>query len=110
MAANLDSFGRIDRRPREALPLDRAIASLNASGSSLLAFGNGKSYGDTCHNEEGVLVPMRSRNAVLGFDTQTGILTTEAGVTLEEIIAHAAPHWGIFTRNQTNPHLGDLES
>ena len=95
MAANLDSFGRIDRRPRGALPLDRAIAGLNASGPSLLAFGNGKSYGDTCHNEDGVLVPMRSRRAILHLDISSGVLKAEAGATLEEIIAHAAPH-GFF--------------
>lgn len=92
MAANLDSFGRIDRHPREALELDRAIANLGAGGPSLLAFGNGKSYGDTCHNEAGALVPMRSRRAILGFDAETGLLTAEAGTSLEEIIAHAAPH------------------
>lgn len=92
MAANLDSFGRIDRHPRQALAFERAIASLGAGGPSLLAFGNGKSYGDTCHNEAGALVPMRSRNAILDFDADTGILTAEAGTSLEEIIAHVAPH------------------
>lgn len=92
MAANLDSFGRIDRHPRQALAFERAIASLGAGGPSLLAFGNGKSYGDTCHNDAGALVPMRSRSAILGFDAGRGILTAEAGTSLEEIIAHAAPH------------------
>ncbi|KRA95537.1 FAD-linked oxidase [Devosia sp. Root685] len=92
MAANLDSFGRIDRRPRQALTPDLAIASLGAGGPSLLAFGNGKSYGDSCHNDAGALVPMRSRRAILAFDAATGILTAEAGASLEEIIAHTAPH------------------
>jgi FAD/FMN-containing dehydrogenase len=92
MAANLDSFGRIDRRPRQALAPDLAIASLGAGGPSLLAFGNGKSYGDSCHNDAGALVPMRSRRAILALDAATGILTAEAGTSLEEIIAHAAPH------------------
>lgn len=92
MAPNLDSFGRIDRRPRQVLAPDLAIASLGAGGPSLLAFGNGKSYGDSCHNDAGALVPMRSRRAILAFDVATGILTAEAGTSLEEIIAHVAPH------------------
>lgn len=94
MQDNLDSFGRIDLHRRQALALEHAIASLERgqAAPNLLAFGNGKSYGDTCHNDTGALVPMRSRRAILGFDVETGILTAEAGTSLEEIIAHVAPH------------------
>ena len=98
MMANLDSFGRVDRHPRQAMALESAVESLRtatADGPSLLAFGNGKSYGDTCHNAAGVLVPMRTRHAITGFDAETGVITAEAGATLEELIAHSAPH-GLF--------------
>lgn len=94
MHENLDSFGRIDRRKRQVMTPDQAIADLerrSGAGTSLLAFGNGKSYGDSCHNAAGALIPMRSRRKILSFDLQTGILRAEAGVSLEEIIAHAAP-------------------
>lgn len=94
MAPHYDSFGRIERHARRAMTPDLAMKSLCGKGHepSLLAFGNGKSYGDSCHNDAGALVPMRSRRAITGFDTATGLLTAEAGATLEEIIAHAAPH------------------
>ena len=94
MAANLDSFGRIERHPRRTMALDLAMESLRAGNGEpgLLAFGNGKSYGDSCHNGAGALVPMRRHRAISGMDVSTGLLTAEAGATLEEIIAYAAPH------------------
>lgn len=95
MLQNLDSFGRVNRHGRHAITPAQAIADLEHSQGkalSLLAFGNGKSYGDSCHNDDGALVPMRSKSAILGFDLTNGILTAEAGATLEEIIAYAAPH------------------
>ncbi|PXA96894.1 FAD-binding oxidoreductase [Nostoc sp. 3335mG] len=98
MPSAYDSFGRIERAQRQAMVPELAIESLRHQVRpevSLLAFGNGKSYGDSCHNDAGRLVPMRSRWTISGFDAATGVLNAEAGATLEEIIAHAAPH-GFF--------------
>ena len=98
MSPNFDSFGRVDRHQRHSVSPEIALEDLfehTCPEVSLLAFGNGKSYGDSCHNDTGVLIPMRSNRAILGFDPDTGILSAEAGATLEEIIAHAAP-FGFF--------------
>lgn len=98
MSPNFDSFGRVDRHQRHSVSPEIALEDLfehTCPEVSLLAFGNGKSYGDSCHNDTGVLIPMRSNRAILGFDLDTGILSAEAGATLEEIIAHAAP-FGFF--------------
>src|SRR5690606_6842865 len=92
--ASFDSFGRIDRRERQAVPADQAMRDLRGHATSpcgLLAFGNGRSYGDSCHNDAGNLVPMRARKAVRAFDPETGVIDAEAGITLEEIVAHVAP-------------------
>jgi FAD/FMN-containing dehydrogenase len=92
MGGSFDSFGRIARHPRRALALDDLLGGLGSDPKlTVLPYGAGKSYGDTCHNDAGALVPMRSRSAILGFDRDTGLLTAEAGATLEEIIAHIAP-------------------
>jgi FAD/FMN-containing dehydrogenase len=92
MGDSFDSFGRITRHPRRALALDGLLEGLGSDPNlTVLPFGAGKSYGDTCHNDGGVLVPMRSKSAILGFDPDTGLLTAEAGATLEEIIAYVAP-------------------
>nr|WP_188825165.1 FAD-binding oxidoreductase [Brucella endophytica] len=64
-------------------------------GGPYLAYGNGRSYGDSCHNDAGVLVKMRPQGRIIGFDAATGVLEAEAGVLLADIIALAAPH-GFF--------------
>lgn len=98
MQASLDSFGRIDRHSRQAIAFEQAVQALRGgmSGrSGLLAFGNGKSYGDSCHNDAGSLVPMRQQKSVLGLDVEMGVVEAQAGISLEELIDHIAPH-GFF--------------
>ncbi len=94
MAEQYDSWGRIDRHPRRTA--DRAtFAAAGASADTFLPFGNGRSYGDSCHNDDGRLIPMRPAARIHGFDKETGILDADAGVTLEAILAHVVPH-GFF--------------
>ncbi|MDP3897501.1 MAG: FAD-binding oxidoreductase [Mesorhizobium sp.] len=54
---------------------------------AMLAFGNGRSYGDSCLNSEGSIADMRSRSKLIGFDPETGILEAEAGMMLDQVIA-----------------------
>lgn len=80
------------------MPAGEAIALLESGAAepdSLLAYGNGRSYGDTCQNGAGSLVDMRSLCRILSFDPETGVLEAEAGTLLSDIIAHVAPH-GFF--------------
>lgn len=94
----LESFGRIFPPVTAALSAADAISQLKAGTAApggLLAYGNGRSYGDTCLNADGALIDMRSLNRILSFDPLTGVLEAEAGVLLSDIIAHAAPH-GFF--------------
>ena len=93
-----ESFGRTVAPTGRAIGIDEAIASLEsgkAGAGSLLAYGNGRSYGDSCQNTAGAVVDMRPKNRILGFDAGTGIIEAEAGVLLCDIIAHAAP-FGFF--------------
>ncbi len=75
-----------------------AIAQLEKGGfgdETILPYGNGRSYGDSCQAGGGTLVDMRGLNQVVSLDTQSGLIVAEAGVLLSRIIAHAAPH-GFF--------------
>lgn len=56
----------------------------------MIARGGGRSYGDSALNER-LTVSMRGFNRMLDFDTEAGVLTLEAGVTLEEVILTALP-------------------
>ena len=98
MARPLESFGRAVPVSGRAIDADAAIARLAAAhpqAGSLLAYGNGRSYGDSCQNREGTLIDMRARNRILAFDAETGLLEAEAGTLISDIIAHAAP-FGYF--------------
>ncbi len=89
MDQSFDSFGRIDRHRRSAVAFDDVFSKLEGP-ESLLAFGNGRSYGDSCHNDAGLLVSMRPHNRIVSFDVHTGILEAESGVLLSEIIEAVA--------------------
>ncbi len=92
MTHDYESFGRIDRHRRSAISLEEARQAFDVSlPGSYLPFGNGKSYGDSCHNDAGLLVDMRPNNQLISFDTAAGVLHAEAGMLLADIIAIAAP-------------------
>lgn len=88
----LESWGRVVRHPREVAGLD-ALASGIEGG--FLPFGNGRSYGDSCHNDRGRLIPMREGASVHSFDPGSGVLVADAGVLLSEILERVMPH-GFF--------------
>ncbi len=72
-------------RPRS---LADARAALTATGgASVLAYGNGRSYGDVGLNPGGRLIDCRGLDRFIEFDRQTGIVTCEAGVRLADILA-----------------------
>ncbi|MBI1422852.1 MAG: FAD-binding protein [Gammaproteobacteria bacterium] len=60
--------------------------------SSLLAHGQGRSYGDVALNDAGVLLMTGAMDRFIAFDREAGILRCEAGVTLAAILNLIVPH------------------
>ncbi len=60
-------------------------------GRSVLGYGMGRSYGDSCLNCDNALIPMAGFDNFISFDPQSGILRAEAGVSLASIIATFVP-------------------
>jgi FAD/FMN-containing dehydrogenase len=58
----------------------------SAAPESLLPYGLGRSYGDSCLNGERELIACRRLNRILGFDEATGIVRCESGISLADII------------------------
>jgi FAD/FMN-containing dehydrogenase len=58
---------------------------------SVLPFAQGRSYGDTCLNNGGVLLDTAALSRVIDFDKELGILRCEAGTTLADILALIVP-------------------
>lgn len=71
----------------EPLPADVA--------GTMLPFGRGRSYGDSCLDQGGTLLLTGGLSRLISFDPATGLLACEAGVTLAEILARFTPQ-GFF--------------
>ena len=66
-------------------------ADLRPGVASLIARGQGRSYGDAALNENGRVLLTGRVNRLLEFDAENGVLRAEAGVTLAEILEVIAP-------------------
>ena len=55
------------------------------------ALGNLRSYGDACLKDTGPAIDMTRLDRLLSFDADTGVLETEAGVSLGDILSVFAP-------------------
>ncbi|MES2772288.1 MAG: FAD-binding oxidoreductase [Pseudomonadota bacterium] len=66
-------------------------AELPKTEGSLLAYGNGRSYGDVCLNHQGTLLLTRPLQRFIAFDRAHGVLRCEAGVLLADVLALCVP-------------------
>jgi FAD/FMN-containing dehydrogenase len=62
---------------------------------SVLPYGMGRSYGDSCLNDGNAIIRVRDLDRLIAFDASTGVLRCEAGVLLSELIDFALPR-GFF--------------
>jgi len=88
------SWGRYPGTPQTAVPVRWRHERLPLDGSrdrTALPYGNGRSYGDSCQNDGGVLMDTRPLNRFIAFDEDSGILRCEAGVLLSEILKLIVP-------------------
>jgi FAD/FMN-containing dehydrogenase len=58
----------------------------------LLAYAQGRSYGDSCLNENGILLDTSLLTGITAFDKTSGILRCDAGTTLADILQLIVPH------------------
>ena len=91
MTATGESWGRYPRARQQIVPLHWRDADLPPSATSVLAYGNGRSYGDVCLNDGGTLLHTRGLDRFIAFDPQSGVLRCEAGVLFSQILAFAVP-------------------
>jgi len=91
MSAEVWSWGRYPRARQRLVPLYDRAAPLPRTAEPALPHGNGRSYGDSCLNPDGVLLATRALDRFIAFDTEQGLLRCECGVLLSEILALTVP-------------------
>jgi decaprenylphospho-beta-D-ribofuranose 2-oxidase len=76
------------RYPEQTCELERPerYADLRPGTDTLIARGQGRSYGDASLNENGRVILTERIDRMLELDVQQGILRAEAGVTLADIL------------------------
>ncbi len=67
------------------------IANIAGSEQSVLPYGYGRSYGDSCLNEGGISIDVSHLRRFISFDEERGIICCEAGVSLAEVLELAVP-------------------
>jgi len=90
---HVESWGRTVKVPQSVIPLFWQPEVLPAieREKSFLPYGEGRSYGDSCLNAEGVLLYTRGMSRFISFDESKGLLRCEAGIRLDEILALTLP-------------------
>jgi FAD/FMN-containing dehydrogenase len=95
MSEHLQSWGRYPSHPQTANPchwradVSQTLAKMAAQHGSLLPFGNGRSYGDSCLAASDQVLHMRPLDRFISANWETGLIRAEAGVTLNELLALA---------------------
>ncbi|MBI5430029.1 MAG: FAD-binding oxidoreductase [Nitrosomonadales bacterium] len=93
MATLITPLSGWGRYPVQTCELERPerYADLRPAAASMIARGQGRSYGDAALNEGGRVLLTERVNRMLDFDAERGILRAEAGTTLAEILAVIVP-------------------
>ncbi len=90
-----ESWGRYPRVKHQQvilLPPGTSELQFDEYKKPVLAFAQGRSYGDTCLNENGILLDTSLLAGISSFDKINGILRCAAGTTLAEILNLIVPH------------------
>jgi FAD/FMN-containing dehydrogenase len=88
------SWGRYpDATPAAVVPVvwRSEPPRLDRLSGPVLAYACGRSYGDSCLNDGGLLLDVRRLDRLIAFDEESGVLRCEAGITLAEILALTVP-------------------
>jgi L-gulonolactone oxidase len=89
----VSSWGRVltaVQDVREPAFVDQVAQQFNP-GITVLAHGLGRSYGDVCLNDGGILIQMHRLDRILSVDWVQGILRAEAGISFDALIRVCVP-------------------
>lgn len=94
---SLSGWGRYPLPENQSITFrdEETLRLLLAQSDEVIAFGNGRSYGDSALNDR--IIRCKPHNFFLGFDAQSGDLNVQAGVLLSEIL-RAFVHRGWFLK------------
>ncbi len=89
----VSSWGNVIRAEHQVFALSSRHDRFPDIGAtaSVLPYGNGRSYGDSCLNAGAGILLTRSLDRFVSFDSDSGIVCCEAGVLLSDILRLVVP-------------------
>ena len=81
-------------RPERARELQALVGTAHENG--IIAHGRGRSYGDQALNSAGQVLLTQRLNRFLEFDPESGLVTTEPGVTFADLMRVLLPKGRLF--------------
>ncbi len=88
---NIYSWGRLSPSPCEVIAPAWQDECRLPGEKTILPFGLGRSYGDSCLLTEGTIIDTSHLNRIISFDEKTGLLRAEAGISLDAIMEFSVP-------------------
>ncbi len=89
-----ESWGRYPKlKPSQIVKINwlDQIPDFSEINDKVLAYGLGRSYGDSCLNDNGTLLDVAGLDRFITIDFEQGIIEAEAGVTLADILQISVP-------------------
>lgn len=95
-------------RPTRVDEFTQILDMARKSGRQVTLRGAGRSYGDASIGSEAILVDISRFNQILDFDTESGVVDCQAGVTLEQLWRHTleSGYWPPVVSGTMFPTLG----
>jgi FAD/FMN-containing dehydrogenase len=96
--ARIESWGRtptVEHRGSTSVQWRDSLPNLSEFDSSVLPFGNGRSYGDSCLNADGFLLHTTLLNHIISVDDDALLVRCESGITFAELLQVLVPR-GLF--------------
>jgi FAD/FMN-containing dehydrogenase len=97
MNESLYSWGRYPSHPQTATAchwrdeIGAVLSRMANRHGTLLPYGNGRSYGDSCLASSDHVLHTRTIDRLVSADWETGLIRAEAGITLDELLRLAIP-------------------
>jgi FAD/FMN-containing dehydrogenase len=90
---HFSSWGRYPKAKQQAVWLRWRQQNIDFTEltATVLPYGLGRSYGDSCLNDGGNLLITQQLNHFIAFDKTAGVLRCEAGISLDEILHLIVP-------------------